>query len=47
MFRVAYADQHLSAHENHLMRKVASLLHVSHGDYVAAKLRAKGTPKGA
>jgi uncharacterized tellurite resistance protein B-like protein len=42
MWRVAYSDAHLSAHENHLMRKVADLLHVSHGDYIAAKMRAQG-----
>lgn len=41
MWQVAYADGRLSAHENHLMRKVASLLHVSHGDYIGAKMRAK------
>jgi uncharacterized tellurite resistance protein B-like protein len=43
MWRVAYSDAHLSAHENHLMRKVADLLHVSHGDYIAAKMRAQGS----
>lgn len=41
MWRVAYADSELSAHENHLLRKVADLLHVPHGEYIAAKLRAK------
>jgi uncharacterized tellurite resistance protein B-like protein len=41
MWRVAYADSDISAHENHLMRKIANLLHVTHGDYIAAKLRAK------
>ncbi len=41
MWRVAYADRELSAHENHLMRKIAELLHVTHGDYIAAKLRAQ------
>lgn len=41
MWQVAYADGHLSAHENHVMRKVADLLYVSHGDYVGAKMRAK------
>jgi uncharacterized tellurite resistance protein B-like protein len=40
MWQVAYADKHISAHENHLMRKLADLLHISHGDYVAAKMRA-------
>lgn len=41
MWSVAYADSELSAHENHLMRKIADLLHVPHGDYIAAKMRAK------
>ena len=41
MWRVAYADGRLSAHENHLMRKVADLLHIPHGAYVGAKMRAK------
>jgi uncharacterized tellurite resistance protein B-like protein len=44
MWRVAYADAELSAHENHLMRKVADLLHVPHGDYIAAKMRAQQPP---
>jgi len=41
MWQVAYADKIISAHENHLMRKMADLLHISHGDYIAAKMRAK------
>lgn len=41
MWRVAYADAELSAHENHLMRKIAELLHIPHGDYIAAKMRAR------
>jgi uncharacterized tellurite resistance protein B-like protein len=41
MWRVAYSDARLSAHENHLMRKVADLLHIAHGDYIAAKMRAQ------
>ena len=41
MWQVAYADKHISSHENHLMRKIAALLYISHGDYIAAKLRAK------
>jgi len=41
MWQVAYADSQISAHENHLMRRMADLLHISHGDYVAAKMRAK------
>lgn len=41
MWQVAYADGHLDAHENHLISRVAGLLHVTHGEYIAAKLRAK------
>jgi uncharacterized tellurite resistance protein B-like protein len=41
MWQVAYADRQISAHENHLMRKIAALLYIPHGDYVAAKMRAR------
>lgn len=41
MWQVAYADAHLDAHENHVISKVAGLLHVTHGEYIAAKGRAK------
>ena len=41
MWQVVYADGRLDDHEQHLMRKVQSLLHVPHRDYIAAKLRHK------
>ncbi len=41
MWAVAYADAHLDAHEQHVISKVAGLLHVTHGEYIGAKLRAK------
>lgn len=41
MWEVAYADAHLAADERHLISKVAGLLHVTHGEYIGAKLRAK------
>ena len=41
MWQVAYADAHLDAHENHLISKIAGLLHVTHGEYIAAKIHAK------
>ena len=40
-WRVAYADATLSAHEMHVVRKIADLLHVPHSAYIAAKMRAK------
>lgn len=41
LWQVAYADSRISAHENHLMRKMADLLYIPHGDYFAAKMRAR------
>jgi uncharacterized tellurite resistance protein B-like protein len=41
MWQVAYTDGHISAHENHLMRRMADLLHISPREYLAAKIRAK------
>lgn len=41
MWQVTYADAELSAHELHLMRKVAGLLHVPDSAYIAAKMRAR------
>jgi uncharacterized tellurite resistance protein B-like protein len=41
LWRVAYADTHLSAHEMHVIRKIADLLYVPHSAYIAAKMRAK------
>lgn len=46
MWRVAYSDDHLSAHENHLMRKIAALLYIPHAEYVGAKLRARPSTSG-
>ena len=39
MWRVALADRHLDKYEEHLVRKVADLLHVSHSEFVRTKLR--------
>lgn len=37
MWRVAMADNALSRYEEHVIRKVADLLYVPHGDFIAAK----------
>jgi uncharacterized tellurite resistance protein B-like protein len=44
LWQVVYADGKVSAQENHLMRRLVDLLHISHGDNIAAKMRAK--PEG-
>jgi uncharacterized tellurite resistance protein B-like protein len=41
LWQVAYADGALDAHENHVISRIAGLLHVTHGEYIAAKLHAK------
>ena len=41
MWRVAYADGHLSEHERHVMWRIADLLHVPQGAYVHARMRAQ------
>lgn len=44
MWRIAHVDASADAGESHIISKVAGLLHVTHGEYIAAKMRAKGTP---
>lgn len=46
MWRVAYADGHLSEHERHVLWRVADLLHVPQGAYAHARLRAQQVATG-
>lgn len=39
LWRAAYADSVLHEHEEYLIRRVADLLHLSHSQFIAAKLR--------
>ncbi len=41
MWRIAYADGHVDAHEHHFIRKLADLLYISRADYAEAKRRAR------
>jgi uncharacterized tellurite resistance protein B-like protein len=41
MWREAYADGNPDAYEMHVISRIAGLLEVTHGEYIAAKLRAK------
>ena len=43
LWRAAYSDAVLHEHEEHLIRRVADLLHVSHSGFIAAKLRVLAT----
>lgn len=41
LWLVAFADQHLDRYEDHLIRKIADLLHVRHSDFIRTKLAVK------
>ena len=47
MWQVAYADGVLSAHERHVLWRIADLLHVPQGAYVHARMRAEQQASGA
>jgi uncharacterized tellurite resistance protein B-like protein len=42
LWRVARSDAVVHKYEEHVIRRVADLLHVSHREFIAAKLRASG-----
>lgn len=39
LWRVAFADNELHSYEEHVIRRMADLIHVSHKDFIAAKHR--------
>ena len=41
LWQVAYADGELVSIEEHIIRKIADLLHLRHSEYVATKIAAK------
>ena len=42
LWRIAYANKDLHLYEEHLVRKIADLLHVPHSAFIAAKFNARG-----
>jgi uncharacterized tellurite resistance protein B-like protein len=48
LWRAAYSDAKLHEYEEHLIRRVADMLHLSHSQFIGAKLRvlAAKTPPG-
>ena len=44
LWRIAYANETLHRYEEHLVRKIADLLHVSHSAFITAKHRARPAP---
>ena len=47
LWTVAYADETLHHYEEHLVRKIAQLLHVPHSAFIAAKHRSRGGSSAA
>ncbi|NKB97568.1 MAG: TerB family tellurite resistance protein [Pseudomonadales bacterium] len=41
LWRIAYADDQLDVLEEHIVRRIADLLYVSHKDFIRAKLAAR------
>ena len=44
LWHIAYADNILDKYEEHVIRRIADLIYVSHKDFIASKLRAKSKP---
>ncbi len=42
LWRVAFSDGKLDSHEEHYIRKINALIHVSHKDFMSAKHRVRG-----
>lgn len=43
IWRVAFADGRIDKYEEHLIRRMADLLHLNHREYMQARHRAEGT----
>lgn len=41
LWQVAFADGRIDRYEEHLIRRIADLLHLTHGDFIRAKLASK------
>jgi uncharacterized tellurite resistance protein B-like protein len=41
MWRIAFSDKRLDKYEDHLIRKVAELIYVSHSDFIKTKLKVR------
>lgn len=46
LWRVVFADGKVDKYEEHLVRRLADLIHVSHTDFIKAKHQAEANPLG-
>ena len=42
LWEIAHSDGKVDPHEEHLLRQLADLLHLSHADFIRGKLKARG-----
>ena len=42
LWRIAYADSEIAPLEEHMIRRIADLIYVSHKDFIAGKIAARG-----
>jgi len=47
MWEVAYADGRIDRYEEHLIRKISELLHLSHKDFITGKQIARARAEKA
>ena len=45
MWQVAFADGQIEAIEDHIIRRIAGLVHVAHNDFIQLKIEARETRK--
>jgi uncharacterized tellurite resistance protein B-like protein len=43
LWQIAFADAHIDRHEDHIIRRIADLVHVRHSDFIRTKLAVKAT----
>ncbi|MGH1438806.1 MAG: TerB family tellurite resistance protein [Cellvibrionaceae bacterium] len=41
LWKIAYADGELDKYEEHIIRRIADLIHVSHRDFIQAKIKVR------
>lgn len=43
LWQIAFADARVDRHEDHIIRRIADLIHVRHSDFIRTKLAVKAT----
>jgi len=43
LWQIAFADKHVDRYEDHIIRRIADLIHVRHSDFIRTKLTVKAT----